>query len=317
VAKLDDEYDNLRAALDWASASGNVEIEVRLAAAARQYWFVRGYLGEGRYFTRRAAESASQGSPELHALALVHAAAFAHRQGEGEVAWAEAEQALELFRRLGDMSGAAWATAELGTVAFSAGDLDRAADLYRQSAEVFAAENNRYRVGMVLANLAEVARMQGDVAAAARDLERAIEIQQELGDLDALAISLHNLARVRRDLGELEDAQRLLAESLELGGRVGYEELIAYALETAGEFALERGELERSVRLLAASETAFAGVGAQMQGDERGGFDRTVEALRRQLGDDRFDSLRREGSRLTIEEALELVYGMSTAALRT
>jgi len=309
VAELDAEHDNLRAALDWAAATADVELEVQLAAAARQYWFVRGYLGEGRHFARRAADNAEQRSPALHALALVHAAAFAHRQGEAEVARDEAEHALEVFRSLGDQSSAAWATAELGTVAFTAGDLDRASELYRASAEVFAAEHNRYRLGMVLANLAEVARMQGDLGAAARDLEQAIEIQQELGDLDALAISLHNLARVQRDLGELEDAQRLLSEGLELGRRVGYQEVIAYGLETAAEFALERGELERSVRLLAASEAAFAAVGARIQGDEREGFERTVEALRTQLGDARFDALTQDGAHLTVEGALELVTG--------
>jgi len=305
IAELDAEHDNLRAALDWAAMSGQAEIEVQLAAASRQYWFVRGYLSEGRRFLRRAADHA-EGNPELHALALVHAAAFAHRQGNGGVARAEAEEALETFRAIGDRSGAAWATAELGTVAFSEGDLDLAAELYRRSVEVFAAEGNRYRHAMALANLAEIARMQGDLPAAARDTEMAIAIQQELGDLDALAISLHNLARVRRDLGELTAAQRLLAESLELGRRVGYPEVIAYGLETAGEFALQRGEAELSARLLAASAEAFAAVGAQIQGEEREAFERTAAELRLELGDERYEGSWSEGAQLTVEEALAL-----------
>ena len=308
IAELDAEHDNLRAALDWAAMSGLVEIEVQLAAASRQYWFVRGYLSEGRRFLRRAADHAG-GKPELHAPALVHAAAFAHRQGAVDVARAEAQQALEIYRAIGDRSGAAWATAELGTVAFSDGDLDLAAQLYRRSVEVFAAEGNRYRHAMALANLAEIARMQGDLEAAARNTETAIAIQQELGELDALAISLHNLARVRRDLGELVDAERLLAESLDLGCRVGYPEVIAYGLETAAEFALLRGEAELAARLLAASAEAFAAVGAQIQGEEREAFERTAAELRRELGDERYERHWSDGAQLTVEEALALVTG--------
>lgn len=306
LAEMDAEHDNLRGALDWAADAGRIEVEVRLAAATRQYWFVRGYLSEGRRFLRRATRNSADGPAELHALALVHAGAFAHRQGDVAEARENAERALALYRSVADSGGAAWATAELGTIAFSAGDLDEAARLYRETAVVFEAEGNRYRHAMALANLGEVARMQGDLAAAADATERAIVIQRELGDLDALAISLHNLARVRRDLEDPREAEALLAESIEFAGRVGYQEFFAYALETAAEFALAGGDLERSARLLAACESTFSAVGAELHGEEREGYERTVATLRDLLGDDRFDEIRREGSTLELERALAL-----------
>ena len=36
------------AAVDWADATGDFELELRIAAAGRWYWLVRGYLDEGR-----------------------------------------------------------------------------------------------------------------------------------------------------------------------------------------------------------------------------------------------------------------------------
>ena len=45
---LDEEHENVRAALSWAGAAGEVELEVRLAAATRWYWVIRGQLSEGR-----------------------------------------------------------------------------------------------------------------------------------------------------------------------------------------------------------------------------------------------------------------------------
>lgn len=42
LARLEREQDNLRAALAWASAAGEVELGLRLAVAAAGYWYTHG-----------------------------------------------------------------------------------------------------------------------------------------------------------------------------------------------------------------------------------------------------------------------------------
>jgi hypothetical protein len=54
--------DNLRAALAWSLHAGEVELGLRIAAALRWVWEMRGYLEEGfAWFTRKSLESESLG----------------------------------------------------------------------------------------------------------------------------------------------------------------------------------------------------------------------------------------------------------------
>src|SRR6266480_673141 len=66
LERLDVEHDNIRAALAWATAAGEVELALRLAGALVRFWSTRGLMREGR--TRLAGALAS---PEGVAPALL------------------------------------------------------------------------------------------------------------------------------------------------------------------------------------------------------------------------------------------------------
>ena len=52
--RLESEHDNLRAALEWALQSGELEAALQLAADLYRFWYVRGYWSEGRDWLKRA-----------------------------------------------------------------------------------------------------------------------------------------------------------------------------------------------------------------------------------------------------------------------
>src|SRR5206468_1312577 len=53
--RLENEYENLRAALAWCLAEENgAERKLRLAGALGRFWEVRGYLSEGRSYLAEA-----------------------------------------------------------------------------------------------------------------------------------------------------------------------------------------------------------------------------------------------------------------------
>ena len=83
---LDQDLDNLHAALAWAATAGEIELEVRLAVAARWYWVLKGHLGEARRFFDGIVARSVDAPKELRALALVHGAIFPFRQGDNTVA---------------------------------------------------------------------------------------------------------------------------------------------------------------------------------------------------------------------------------------
>jgi predicted ATPase len=237
LAELDAEHDNLRAAIAWAAAAGEIEGEVRMVVALRQYWLLRGELAEARRAFDGAIERSASTEVRLHALALVHGGLFPYRQGDVEEAKRHWTRAHELYVELGDEGEAGRVLAELGSVAVVERDLGRAAELYEQSVRHFEAQGQPMRQAIALANLGAIASMRGDLDASAAYHQEAIPIQRELGDRDGLAVSLHNLGRTEIKRGRTPEAAALLAESMELALALGYREVIANCLQGCAELA--------------------------------------------------------------------------------
>ena len=295
---LADDVENLRAALDWAVELGEVEIEVRLAVALRQFWEIRGGLSEARRVFTGALERSASGDPALHAQALVHGAVFPYRQGAFDEARALWEQALVIFRELGDTLEEGRCLAELGSVCVATNELDRAIALYKEAAEIFQVVGNVPRFAMTLANLGAIASMNGDLEQSASFIEQAIGLQRENPDRSGLAISLHNLARTMLGLNRPDEARSLFAESATIAFELDYRELVAYCLGAAAELAFAARDSERAAHLLGASDEAFEEIGAVPQGDEAEAHARVASELEAALGAARFAQLRSEGRSL-------------------
>lgn len=49
LERLEEEHDNIRAALTWSLGQGeDAELALRMGAALGEFWYLRGYFGEGR-----------------------------------------------------------------------------------------------------------------------------------------------------------------------------------------------------------------------------------------------------------------------------
>ena len=304
LEQLERDHDNLRAAFAAATETREVELEARLAIALRWFWIVRGHLREGRATFEHVLADACDAEPALRAPLLAHAGMFPYRQGDLGSARSLWEEALELYRALGDRSGIARCTAELGGVAFAEGDLGSAAVAYNQARDLFEELGEPLRAAIALANLAAISELQGDHVAAVDYGERAIAQQRALGDLDGVAVSHHNIARARMAQGEHDRAHEHLREAFELAARLGYREVTAYSLETAAELHFAAGDPERAARLLGASDELFAVIGVEMGAPERAGFDRIVAALTASFGDERVAELITAGRELDVGSAV-------------
>jgi len=304
---LDEELDNVRAALAWAADEGEIELEVRLAVAARWYWVLKGHLTEGRrvfdgVFARMAGAAA-----ETRALALVTGAIFPFRQGDTERARELLQQSLDLYRELGDEEGIARAIAELGGVAIAELDLDRAAALYAEAVPLFRSQGRQSRLGASLGNLGTIAHMRGDHATAVEHYREAIAASRAAGDDDGAAVNLHNLGRSELQLGRTSAGVDALRESLAIGRRLGYREVIAYVLGGFAEVAMIEDDAPRAAVLLGASEQLFSAIGCVPDPDEAQTQARLSAFVVDTLGEDRAAGLRAEGASETLEDLLDRV----------
>lgn len=306
--RLDRTHDDLRSALVWAAEVGDVETEVRLVVALRQFWMVRGELAEGSAFFAHAIAHTAGGEPRLCGLALAHGGVFAYRRGELEQARAIYEEALGIFRSLGDLDEVARCLAELGSVYFADGDLDTAIGLYEEAAALFRGLGQQARLSMTLSNLGALAGMRGDHELAATHGEEAARIQRDVDDRDALSITLHNLGRTRVRLGDVARGRAHLAESYTIARSLGYREVLAYCLTAAAQLSVRSGDAEDAARLLGASQAAFDALGLGIPEDERETHRELAEALVRALGRERAEELGGEGRLLAAEPALEAAF---------
>jgi tetratricopeptide (TPR) repeat protein len=306
-AVLDEEHDNLRAALTWAADAGEVELEVRLAVAARWYWVLKGHLSEGRRFFDGIFRRSETAPKDLRALALVQGAIFPFRQGDNRRAADLLQESLDLYRELGDEDGLARATAELGGVAIGELDLDRAAALYEEAVPLFRSQGKPSRVAASLGNLGTIAHMRREYATAVDYYREAIELAKTVGDIDGAAVNYHNLARSELALGRAEAGLEALRESLAIARRLGYREVIAYCVGGLAEVAMIEGEPERAATLLGASEALFSELGVVPSPDETESQQRVTDYVVDAFGAERVAELRAEGAGRSVDELLDRV----------
>ncbi len=248
LARLDQEHDNLRAALRWALEGRAVPLALTTGAALRRFWAIRGAFVEGRAWLERALARASGRDvpPEARLQALNAAGTLARLQGDLARGQELLEECLALSRASGARYWSATALNGLGLVARRRGDPDRAAALYEESLALAREIGDERSIVNALSNLAGVVNAQGDHARAAELYEESLAFSRRAGDQLGIAADLNNLANAIFDLGDYPRAQALYEESLALYRSGGDEYGASLALYNLGDLAHRQGQLERA-----------------------------------------------------------------------
>lgn len=249
--RLQREHDNLRAALRWAKERGEVEAGLRLVGALNWFWWMRGYLAEGRGWIEGFLEAAHglRATDGTRARALLGAGRLAIAQGDLDRSFAFLEQSLAMYRRLGDEAGIAGLLAELGQAARARGDDERAEALSEEGLRLSRALQDRRSAAISLITLGNIARRRGDLGRAADLFEEALALFKELGHGRGLAYSLCNLGVVALERGEAGRALELHQESLGLYEALKDKAGRAFALTNLGDTAHALGEEDRAFSL--------------------------------------------------------------------
>jgi predicted ATPase/transcriptional regulator with XRE-family HTH domain len=257
--RLDEEHDNLRAAIAWGhEVKGDAEIELRLAVALARFWEIRGYLYEGRERIAAALsrpESREEKVTALRAWALTQSASLNFWQSDYQAARLATEEALAIFQALGEQAGIARALTDLSDVARAQGDYGKALVLGEQSLDVNRALGDAHGtvVSLVMVGWAEM--RPGYYARAAQHLEEALELARQIKVPNRIGLALSALGEVMLRLGNYERAISLLEESLAIRRSTGYRWGIAATLGTIALAAIQQHDFARATEMLAESLT--------------------------------------------------------------
>jgi tetratricopeptide (TPR) repeat protein/transcriptional regulator with XRE-family HTH domain len=173
------------------------------------------------------------------------------------------EEALDIYRDIGDQHGQARALTTLGRVRHDTGDPRAAQDL-QEALSISRDLGNRPAQALALLYLSEVKVGTADYAAAARDLEEALAISRGIGDRSGQADALADLGNVWLLTGDyvvsVQDLEEALKIYRDLGNRPGQGD----ALQTLGRLRRLTGDYPAAARDLEEALCIFRDLGSRV-----------------------------------------------------
>src|SRR5215204_1026539 len=247
LERLEQEHDNMRAALSWAIEHGQAELALRIGGALRWFWFAEGYYGEGRRWLEKALIEDRGTSAEARAKALDGVGWLAHEQGDMDRVEAAAEEVLQLSSEAAVGSAiAADSKHMLGEAARLRGEHERATALIKESLVVHREAGDRRGIAWSLGGLANTSADRGDHERANGLYEEGLALSRELGAARPLGDFLISLGYEYLLKGDHERATALNEEAAALYRKRGHRGGLQAALDNLGWAALVGGDHERA-----------------------------------------------------------------------
>jgi predicted ATPase/serine/threonine protein kinase/DNA-binding CsgD family transcriptional regulator len=247
LERLDQEHENLRAALHWLLEQGEAgqsrEMALRLAGALWRFWEVRGHWSEGWNFLGRALAQSEGMEGPVQVKALKAAARLAYLWGDTDRAEVLSEECLARCRGLRDTGGIAYSLRMLGLIAERKDNLPAARAHYEEAVALFREGDDKEGLAWSLFNLAYLLSLQGEYARGSALLEEDLTLFRELGNKQGIAWLLIRLADVLfMSQGSGGKVHALLEEGLTLSRELGYKLGIDNALCLLGQIILMEGD---------------------------------------------------------------------------
>ena len=305
LRRLEQENLNLQTALNGLVDKGDTETAVRLAWALWFFWWTHGHQNTVPPWLDAITTTSDTLPVAIRAKAVAVAATIRIRQGDHERASPLCDQALALFRELGDHDGEALALGGQGMVCMYRHNLGAATARFEEALALYRELGNKWGIAIMLGYIGRIAALQGDVELVSGALEESIATLLELGDKTTAVFTLNTLA-----MSALLDknpfrAIGLLTYGLKLSEEVGSRGNAVYCLEGLAAVAADQGKYERAARLWGASEALREALRAPMAPNDRAFCEPFIEAARTHTDHAVFTAAWAEGRKLSLDQAVE------------
>ena len=257
LSRLDEEYDNIRAAFEFALTEGEREYAMHICNAVSEYWLTRGLYSDGREWCRRALSLVDDvyDTPE-HAGTLRTDGRLADAQWDFTAALQRFDDSLAMCRRTGLSSGIADLLLSIGEVQWHASDyelsrasLQQSLDLYQELGDVCGAAD-------ALRGLGAVAFHRADYTAAFDLYSESLALYRSTENQIGISAALNGLGNTSESRGNYDAARAYYEESLAVRRDIGGEDGIAQSLcnlailaGAQGDYASAQSSFESSVAI--------------------------------------------------------------------
>ncbi|HEX6125657.1 MAG TPA: tetratricopeptide repeat protein, partial [Pyrinomonadaceae bacterium] len=304
--RMEDEHDNLRAAMQW-SLSNDPKMAVRLAVAVRNFWLLHSHLSEGYRWLKAALERGGDPPPELR-FKLMNGLGLASRfRGDYETARRAYTDGLTAGQEAGNKQGVALSSRGLGLVAMQQGDTLAARKYFESGLAISRELDDKFGIAISLSFLGDLARTERDFARARPLFEESLGLFRELDNKSAVSDALNNLGAACFGEGEYLLAKKYFAEAANIALELGNKMTISYSIDGFAALAFASGEYERSAQLCGAAEALRESIGYKIEPAEAVFRDAYVEKLQKILPKDFADGFAK-GRAIEPDEAIKLAF---------
>ncbi|HEX8221003.1 MAG TPA: tetratricopeptide repeat protein [Chloroflexia bacterium] len=245
--RLEQEHDNLRAALRWTLDCGKAEMAARIGGGLWHFWYVRGYLSEGRKWLEEVLERGGDALPlDVKWWALHGAGRLAMGQSDYNAASALLNESLEIARRLGDAGRTARSLYQLAGVGMYQGKYEWAWGLQEEALALYESIGSKWNAAASIGFMGTLGLYQGKLEQASALLRKSIAQLRELGEQWYVALELGSLCHTVRRQGDLEQAEAIANESIAIFREAGDRRGMDIALLCLADIARYRGEFGRA-----------------------------------------------------------------------
>jgi predicted ATPase/class 3 adenylate cyclase len=327
LERFEHNHDNLRVAMDRATARGDAEVAIGIAFHSWRFWQKRGHLYEARRrLESLAAEPWTRDDPALRARLMEALGGVAWWQGDIATMAPAYREAVDLWRTMDNRSELANALYNYSFVftvpdsvpaQYVIGDdvtgtfdalLAEALALYRELGDDRGEAN-------VLWGMGNQRYFSNDFNPASADLALALEKFRKVGDRTMEGWTLHMLGSAYVRVGRLEEARRDLGAALKIFSDASDAAGLTLILDDLSSLEVAEGQPERGARLWGAARALTRTTGAELAGL----VDQEVEAdarpsVRKAFSRAELDRLAAEGAAMTLDELLAYAAAGSAAA---
>jgi hypothetical protein len=226
-------------------------------------------------------------------------------QGEMQLATTHSQEALRLFRALGDQTGITDALGNLGRLALVQGDLEQAHTLLQEVMALATPFSQRLIACKWQPLLAIILLYRGDAKTAHRLLHQSLQTCLEFKNKQCLTQVYAYLAEIALWEGEIDEAERWLAQSLSYQATTLSTPLRQTEwLWLVARLATARRQYERAALLFGQAAQAHGHLRERYAGPMLALNDRALVMVRSALSPEEFDKAFAAGKQLTIDDLL-------------
>ena len=186
------------------------------------------------------------GQPAIHAQARLSLGTAYLGLKQFEAAAREHQRGRDIYRRLGDRRGEAYALNNLAAVFLEQGRAEEAAPVFAEARAAFREIGDRRGEGLASANLGMIGMRQGDYETARRELEYAGEIFVAVGDESSAAHLWLVLGMASSKQMALAAARRFTQQALAAAARLNARNTLAQGLNNLGYVAALSGRFREA-----------------------------------------------------------------------